>query len=379
MNKRDFLKLSAVSACGFNLLSPKLYAANQNPNKTLVLVEFNGGNDGLNTLIPYTDSRYYDLRPNISINRNNVIQLNEKLGLHPALKPIQSIWSDSNCAIVKGVGYPQPNRSHFRSIEIWESASDSDETIQSGWLNQVLPQTPLFHQRVVDGVVLGQGSGPLTGELLRTVSLKQKTNNFKSNQANQLEMSPALRHVLDIQTLLDDSSRYFKQQLKPLKGQNNFAQHAFAKDMKLAAQIIASGAHVPVIKTSLGSFDTHGSQLNTHQRLLKQFAEGIKAFEKTMKQNGMWNNVIIMTYSEFGRRAKENGSKGTDHGTAAPHFVFGGSVKGGFYGKQPSLKDLNNNDLKHHVDFRQMYSSLEKNWFGVSAANAKNFKPIPFI
>ncbi len=382
MNRRDFLNLSAASLCG--LTSHSLYAgANTSSNiskagKTLVLVELKGGNDGLNTVIPYTDPAYFQLRPNIHIKRDKVIPLNEKLGFHPALKPLFPCWKRSDCAVTLGVGYPKPNRSHFRSIEIWESASNSSEVLQSGWLNSVLTQSPNT-DRILDGVVLGLDAGPLRGNQLRTISMKQKIRTFNAKQSSQQRMSPALQHVLEVQELLDQSSRYFKKNLKPLAKAQHFPKHRFGQDMMLAAQIIASGSNIPVIKTSIGSFDTHTSQQKTHHRLLQQLAQGVEAMEKSMKHYNIWDNVIIMTYSEFGRRVSENGSKGTDHGTAAPHFAFGGSVKGGLYGLQPSLNNLENQDLKYHIDFRQMYSSLEKNWWGIKGKNSQQFKAIDFI
>ncbi len=379
MNRRNFLTCGAAALGSLSAFSNVLQAAQKPPHKTLIMVEFKGGNDGLNTLIPFSDAKYYDLRPNIGIQRDHIIQLNEHLGFHPSLKPIHSIWKNNDCAMVMGIGYPKPNRSHFRSIEIWDSASSSDEVLQTGWLNPILPNIDSAQHRIVDGIVIGNDAGALMGDNLRTINLKQNSNQFKSKKTIQQDISPALQHVLDIQSLLDTSSQYFKQQLKPLSNKHQFPNHRFAQDMMLAAQVIASGVDVPVIKISLGSFDTHGSQVKTHQRLLKQFAEGIAAFEASMKQHSLWNNILIMSYSEFGRRAAENGSKGTDHGTAAPHFIMGGKVNGGLFGQQPSLHNLSNNDLKHHVDFRQVYSSLEKYWFGTIGKNARQFESIPFI
>lgn len=378
MNRRDFLTASAATLAGMHLPAK---AINRQPTrlKTLILIELKGGNDGLNTLIPYSNPEYYKARPSIAIARDNVLQLDEKMGFHPALRPLMPLWSNNAVAMMMGVGYPNPNRSHFRSIDIWESASSSNEVLQTGWLNDVLPHYHADSSRILDGIILDQSPGPLTGQALKTVNLKQKLSYFKAKQTQQSHISPALQHVLDVQSLLDQSNHYLKKQLKPLKGNSYFDKNPFAKSMALAAQIVSSRLDIPVIKTSIGSFDTHGAQLGTQQRLLSQFANAIANFEQTMSKEGLWNDVILMTYSEFGRRVAENGSRGTDHGTAAPHFLMGGSVKGGLHGIQPSLTDLDHKDLKHHVDFRQIYSSLEQQWFEQRGSLSDNFKPLHLI
>jgi len=349
MNRRNFIKSSAILT-GMGLLPSSLYAMPR--HKTLILLELKGGNDGLNTVVPYADSNYYKLRPSIAIPKDQVLQLTPELGLHPSLKPLYSLWQDKEMAVINGVGYEKPNRSHFRSIEIWETASQSEDYSSEGWLSPYLNK-----QHSGDGlnaVVIGNDMGPLTGVQDTVVIdnverfLKRAANIKSVNEPELALRNKALAHIQSVQSSIAHS--------KNKLGQN----------FKTIATTMASNVNTSVFKLSHGSFDTHANQPWKHKQLLSQLSAGIAAFKQAMQEVGMWDDVVVMTYSEFGRRAAENGSRGTDHGTAAPHFVMGGNVKGGLYGEQVSLSRLENNDLQYTTDFKQVYASVIQGHLGFS-------------
>lgn len=377
MKRRQFIKsclaysslLSIAATSGFDVSA----AAPSYRKRTLLLVELNGGNDGLNTVIPYADPTYKELRPNLAIGRDRVIQLDETLGLHPALSPLMGHWHEKDLAIALGVGYPAPNLSHFRSIDIWDQASESHEYLDEGWISQAFDEHAPSNASVADGVVLGRNNfGPLAGEKLRTIALKTARQlkaglRMAASEPSTLD-NLALQHVLQTGIHLKKTSEALvARQLEAIDLSIQFPDTSFGQQLQLAARLILSGSEVPVIKASIGSFDTHGNQASQHQRLLKQLADGLKAFSDTMKKHGIWDQVLIMTYSEFGRRPRENNSRGTDHGTSAPHFILGGRIRGGFYGSQPPLNALIGENLDHRVHFKQLYASIAQEWWGLEA------------
>jgi uncharacterized protein (DUF1501 family) len=372
MKRRDFLQMAGAGVAA--VLSPGLWAASAPAasGRTLVLVELKGGNDGLNTVIPFGDADYYRARPNLAVPRDRVLAITPDSGFHPALEPWMDIWKAKELALVQGVGYPQPNRSHFRSIAIWETGSDSDEYLAQGWLTRMLPEAERDRNRVADGLVVGREIGPLGGGDLQVIAFRNPKRFLR--QAKRIEAvesrteNRSLRHILQVKQDIHHAGRVLQQQLEktPELGVE-FPNNRFGREMQLLAGVISSGISLPVVKVSLSGFDTHSNQQGTHQRLLKELGEGIAAFRKAMQRAGLWDRVLVATYSEFGRRVKENGSRGTDHGTAAPHFLFGGKVRGGLYGEAPSLTDLDNGDLRHRVDYRSLYASIGEGWFSVPA------------
>jgi uncharacterized protein (DUF1501 family) len=372
MKRREFLKIAAGAFIW--QLNPYLLPcarAGVNPSeRILVLIELKGGNDGLNTLVPYTAKRYYQLRPGLAVKRDEVLPVSENLGLNPRLEALMDTWKQKQLAIVAGVGYPQPNRSHFRSIEIWETASSSSQYLQTGWLARILPEMPMPSRTIADGAAIGGDAGPLAGGNLRLVIMR----NFKQffRQAKRVQTvdagtdNPALKHLLSVQNDLYRSARALDEKMKTQTLSNvEFPKTMIGRHLQTAARLIAGDIAIPVIKVSHGGFDNHANQRNLHDRLLQQLAEAMIAFRDVMQQIGRWEQVLVMTYSEFGRRPAENGSRGTDHGTAAPHFVMGGKIKGGLYGRQPSLQDLENDDLKFSVDYRSLYATVVRQWWGL--------------
>ncbi len=367
MNRREFLKISAGVSAAYACPYSSLWARVKRP-KFLLLIELNGGNDGLNTIIPFRDPMYKKLRPTIGLSNGEIIQLSDQLAIHQALEPLYSLWQAKILAIVNGVGYENPNRSHFRSIEIWDTASNSDEYLSTGWLSRVIPGNVKHPNYLVDGVVIGRNATPLSGNNMRTIVMNTIGNFTRQakliEQKIQLTKNPALAHILGVQSDIKDTAQAIEQ--KTLETNIHIPQFQggrFGKQLQEAAKLIVNGTAAPVIKVSIGSFDTHANQKGVHQLLLSQLAQGITSFYEVMRDHNLWNDVIMMTYSEFSRRAKQNASQGTDHGTAAPHFLIGGRVKGGFYGQQPSLNDLQDNDLRYTVDFRNLYNTIAINWW----------------
>jgi len=355
MNRRDFLKYCVSAGLSFPVVS-SAYADEKHFSGTLILIEFQGGNDGLNMVVPYQDDRYYHLRPTLGMQQNEIVTLNKQLAFHHALEPLMPLWEQHNIALFLGVGYAQPNHSHFRSIEIWETASNSNQYLEEGWVAKELEQV---QADIANGIVLGGEFGPLAG-LDKTLEIKNVQaflNQGRRLHPMQTKSSThtALEHLILTESIILDAAKHIKTHLKPLQSPVAFEKNSFAQQMALATQIIQSGLNIPAIKINLHSFDTHANQRPTQERLLSQFARAVMASQKALILTGDWKNTVMMTYSEFGRRVKENGAKGTDHGTAAPHIVMGGNVSGGFYGKQPSLEKLIKNDLIFSTDFKQMY------------------------
>lgn len=390
ISRRDLLAYGLGAAGTAFLARPGSALAASNWDRTLVMIEFNGGNDGLNTVIPYDDPLYAQLRPKLAVARDKVLQLNHETGLHPALSSLTPIWKGRELAIVQGLGYPKPNHSHFRSIEIWETASDADETRDEGWVASLLPESRLPRAgtpaQPAHVLILGNGSpGPFEGGKLAAVTLDRQGRGLRQAEGEQEGVDApapkepshpaALEHVIATRRLDRLAAHQIvPQRLAQVKMQAGFPQGALGTAMETAARMLLAGILPPVIKLSHGSFDTHANQAPTHEKLLTEFAQSLAAFRQALDKAGLWDRVLVMTYSEFGRRAKENASQGTDHGTAAPHFLIGGSVRGGLYGTQPPLSHLKENDLVFTTDFRSYYASVAEHWWRVPGI--AGFKPL---
>lgn len=357
--------LPLATPFGLRVLSA---AAAGSAQKTLVLVELNGGNDGLNTVVPYSDPTYYRARPTLAVPADRVLQLDQALGLHPALEPLMPAWQDKDLAIALGVGYPHPNRSHFRSIEIWNTASDSAEVLHQGWLHQALQKTgnaASSESRL--GIVLGGATGPLTGDALTTVVMKNRQQLARAVglAANESAASgnPALDHILSVRRQAHDAAERIAAKLaksSPLR--TVFPNTSLGRQLAQAAAMIAGAVPASVIKVQQGGYDTHAGQAGRHPQLLGELAAALTAFRKALIETGTWQRCLVMTYAEFGRRVAENASAGTDHGTAAPHLLMGGRLRGGLLGRQPLLTDLEGGDLRHSLDFRRLYANVAADW-----------------
>ena len=380
-DRRSFLRVATLAS--FATALPALArAAVCTPGKLLILVELKGGNDGLNTVIPYADPRYAELRPRLAIPREQVVQLDERTGLHPSLAPLKAVWDARELAIVQGVGYPDPNLSHFRSIEIWDTASASNQYLDSGWVARAFQRSPRPASLAADGVVIGAaGLGPLAGPGLRALSLatpEQFLRNAKlAHEEGQATRNPSLAHILRVESDIVSSAR----RIVPSR---TFAQvfpaGPFGAGTNTAAQLAANPSGVAVVHLSIGSFDTHANQLATHANLLRQLGEGLVALRGALQEIGRWDSTVIATYSEFGRRPRENLSGGTDHGTASAHFVMGGGVKGGLLGRAPALDRLDGNgNLPFAVDFRACYAAFLSHCWGIDGRGVfgDDFRAVP--
>ena len=382
MERRDFLKSAALLA--FTGVGGLARAAAAPPGrKLLVLVELKGGNDGLNTVVPFADPRYAQMRPRLAIPRDQVVQLTEAAGLHPSLAPLKPLWDARELAIVQGVGYPQPNLSHFRSIEIWDTASKSDEYLDAGWLSRAFAASPSPAGFAADGVVVGPNAmGPLAGHGARAIALNNPEQFLRSARLARAEgesRNAALAHILSVERDVMVSAERLQARRKFAA---EFPRGPFGNAANTAAQLAANEAGVAVVRLSLAGFDTHANQQGTHGTLLKQLGEGLTALRQALVEIGRWDSTVIATYAEFGRRPRENQSGGTDHGTASAHLVMGGAVKGGLYGAAPALDRLDGNgNLPFGVDFRSYYSTFLSRWWGIDSAAVLGvgFRPLDFV
>jgi uncharacterized protein (DUF1501 family) len=341
--------------------------------RILLLIELKGGNDGLNTLVPYADPRYRELRGGIGVARERILPLDEKVGLHNKLEPLLESWKAGDFAILQGVGYPYPNRSHFRSIEIWDTASAASQTLSEGWIAQAFQSISLPQGAAVDAIVADTNALPMTGPALRTIVM-QDAENFLRQAGAMTETAgvsddgnPALRHLLGVRREINAAAAGLRDRLRaaPAPTYAYSQDNGLGRQLDLATRLLAAKAPVVAIKLALGGFDTHANQAPAHERLLGILGAGLATLRKNLIAAGLWNDVVVMTYSEFGRRVRQNASGGTDHGAAAPQFVLGGGVKGGLYGAYPSLTDLQDGDLKYGIDFRSVFATLARGCWGL--------------
>ncbi|TXH68312.1 MAG: DUF1501 domain-containing protein [Thiothrix sp.] len=381
MHRREFLKILGLTPF-LSLLASSNSFANAMP-RIVVLVELKGGNDSLNTLIPYQDPAYYQLRPQLAIPKQHVLNLGEGMGMHPAMQALLPVWNNKEMAWIQGIGVPRQEqaRSHFTSIHHWETGS-LDPNLDQGWLGQVFPHASPSLQ----GVAIGNELGPLLADHFNAINLhspeefvqyvdKLRTNKLRTSVD---QSNPMLAHIFEMQQKLFQASEQIDRQLQPNQTiKQQFPAGEFGDGLSSIARMIISDFQIPIYKLSLGNFDTHVSQSALHQRLLHELSTGLAAFRKVLYQQHKWENVVVLTYSEFGRRASENQSMGTDHGSAAAHFAIGGSVKGGFYGQHPNLIALHAGDIQYHVDFRSVYATLATRWWQQSSP--WDMPDIPFI
>lgn len=388
MDRRKFIKDSALASS--LLFVPSFVKALESLNaerlgyRRLVIIQLAGGNDGLNTVIPHNNDIYYNARPRLAITKD-IIKLNDDLGFHPSLGPLRSLYDNGELSIINNVGYPNPVRSHFRSMDIWQTASDSNEYLQSGWLGRYLDK---YGSKPYNAIEMDeQLSLAMKGEHFNGIA----TNDYKVlyNTAKDPYFKSVINHYNDAhlsehnlgylyQTMIEakSSAKYIYENTKVKLSQEVYPQNKFAKQLKNVAQFINSGLETKVFYTSLGGFDTHANQQNKQARLLKQYAESVSAFVKDLKRNNSFEDTLVLTFSEFGRRVKQNAANGTDHGAANNVFVIGKSLKkAGFYNPLASLSDLDSNgDLQFEIDFRSIYATILSKWMRVSTDGIINSK-----
>ncbi|MBV7268962.1 DUF1501 domain-containing protein [Winogradskyella luteola] len=395
MDRRKFIKNSALASS--LLFVPSFVKAFESTTtegfgyKRLVIVQLAGGNDGLNTIIPHNNDIYFNSRPRLAITKD-IIKLNDNLGFHPSLGPLRSLFDNGELSIINNVGYPNPVRSHFRSMDIWQTASSSDEYLQSGWLGRYLdkygkkPYNAIEMDEQLSLAMKGERFNGIATDNYKVLYKTAKDPFFKSvlNHYNDAHLS---EHNLGYlyQTMIEakSSAKYIYETTKIKSSQQDYPQNKFAKQLKNVAQFINSDLDTKVFYTSLGGFDTHANQQNKQAKLLKQYAESVLAFVKDLKQNQRFEDTLILTFSEFGRRVKQNAANGTDHGAANNIFVIGKNLKqSGFYNNLASLSDLDKNgDLKYEIDFRTIYATILNHWLKADDTTILNnsFTKLNFI
>jgi uncharacterized protein (DUF1501 family) len=366
----------------------------------LVVLQMAGGNDGLNMVVPFADDAYHQARPRLAFAAENVLKLNDYAGLNPKLTGFKSLYDEGHLAVLQGVGYPNPNRSHFRSTEIWQTASDSNRNLSEGWIGRYfdnccagadptvgvaigeeMPQA--FAAKTPTGITFSRpeqfryrSSGPRNGRMSAEEFFFRQLNEAEGGEplaasdgasvgaiagpteSNMSTLDFLQRTALDAQMSSDKILKIARKYRSTV----TYPAGQLAASLNIIARMIAGGLATRVYYASQGGFDTHANQTNAHERLMAEFNDAVAAFVADLKQQGNFDRVLLMTFSEFGRRVAENANGGTDHGAAAPMFVFGGKVKPGLFGKYPSLTDLDRGDLKFNVDFRSVYGTVLDRW-----------------
>lgn len=396
MKRRDFIKQTSLASSlvfvpSFLKAFDEALSAKYG-HKRLVIIQLSGGNDGLNTFVPFRNDIYYKTRPQLSLNKNEIIKLNDEYGLHNSLKPLKHLYDNGYLSIINNVGYPNPDRSHFRSTDIWQTASASNEFLQSGWVGRYLD---IYNKSPYDAIEVDDS--------LSLIMKGSNTNGIATQDAKRLfrsSQTPFLKQVLKNKTdehlnehnlgylyktfiSAESSAKYIFETSKTYTSTKEYPNTVFAKQLKTIGQFINSGLSTSVYFSSLGGFDTHANQANTQKRLLSQYAEGISAFIEDLKANNTFKDTLILTFSEFGRRVEQNAAIGTDHGAANNVFVIGKDLKNpGIYNNLASLDDLDTNgDLKFEIDFRYLYATVLNKWLQVDAKQVLNseFKSLDFI
>jgi uncharacterized protein (DUF1501 family) len=403
LNRRDFLTrtLQASSLLAVGSMVPQFlvntaHAAEVGKDTVLVVLEMTGGNDGLNMVIPYGDDLYHKARPTLRYTKEQVIKVDDHIGLHPALKPMETLLNNKQLAIVQGIGYPNPDRSHFESMDRWHSADPSLKT-KTGWMAR--SSTELQGQSGgVPGIQIGPEKLPLAlrGAPSGVASIRDDksfkidlgTHDPKAHQKlldslsqpDKSDKDSLLSFVQRRQVQTYTTIDRLKKVLAKLAPQGQFPQNSLGSKMELIGHLISNDFGTRLFYVAIDGFDTHSGQKEAHQRLFTDVSTAIASLFQRLQQTGHDKRVLVMTFSEFGRRVQENNT-GTDHGAGSCLFVAGPGVKGGLVGKHPSLSDLDNGDLKHHTDFRKLYATLLDGWLGCEskAVLGQKFDHIPLL
>ena len=372
------------------------------PDNVLIVIQMGGGNDGLNTIVPYADDAYHRVRPTIAVAETSVIKIDERIGLNPVMTGIDDLYKEGRVAIVQGVGYPNPNRSHFEATQIWETASP-EGPVASGWLGRYLDKTipqrtgTSLDPRTIFGAVA-------LGDTVPTALIAQHVDvpaigalgAFGYNTGKDATSKATAGVLYDgakpgqspYLALLEDTARNalhggdaLRAKIAGYESAVPYPKDPFSQQLELAAQIIGSNVGTRIVFVTIGSFDTHAGQRAQQDRLLGYLSQGLRAFYADLAAHQLQDKVLAMTFSEFGRRVQQNASNGTDHGTAMPLFVIGGKVRGGVYGDHPSLTDLDGGDLRHTTDFRSVYATVLERWLGHDPGGiiAGNYETVAFV
>lgn len=396
MQRRDFLKSSVFASGavlipsflrGMQFLNPEQLSGYRN----VIVVQLSGGNDGLSTIVPYQDDIYLKNRPNIGL-QDNLFRLSDELYLNSECRALKELYDNGEMTVINSVGYPNPNRSHFRSSDIWHTGSASDQFLKNGWLGSYLDASC---QSSYQGIQFdAELSLILKGKNLNGISVTDPQQLFNTtrepffkNIAEQLDdtMLTEDNQGYLYKTLVDtySSAEYIYEHFKTYEANTDFPNNKFGKSLKGIAQLVSSGLKTRVYYTTLGGFDTHVNQQGAHNGLMKTYSEGMGALVKELKKSDRFKDTLILTFSEFGRRVQENGSKGTDHGAANNLFVIGGGLKKpGLYNDKSNLENLDDNgDIRYEVDFRNIYATVLDNWLQADSTLVlgKDFEKLSFV
>lgn len=396
MKRREFVKNTALASSLFFVPSfVKAFddvLSKTTGYKRLVIVQLTGGNDGLNTVVPYRNDIYYRTRPRIAVKANTIIKLNDELGLHPNLLPLKRLFDKGYLTILNNVGYPNPDRSHFRSTDIWQTASDANIQLQTGWIGRYLDH---FGEQPYNAIEVDENlSLTLKGDRLNGIATNDARRLYRTSQEPYIKS--VLKHYNDdhlsehnlgylykMTIEAESSAKYIYETSRTVSSKENYSNHNFGKQLKTTAEFINSGLKTRVYYTSLTGFDTHAKQPDIQGRLLKVYAENIETFVNDLDKYGTLEDTLILTFSEFGRRVEQNAANGTDHGAANNVFILGKNLKtNGLYNNLASLSDLDSNgDIKFEIDFRTIYATVLNKWLEVddNIVLNKSFQQLNFI
>ncbi len=397
IKRKQFIQVGSLATA--SLMLPKFLKAFETGrlvppgNKVVVVLQLSGGNDGLNTVIPVRNDLYYKSRPGIGISKSKALAINDEAGLHPALEAFSDLYSDGSLGIINCVGYPNPDRSHFRSMDIWQTASQSTEYWNSGWIGRYLDaqcsgcDKPTQAIEIDDVLSLAMKGEKVNGLAFKDPRRLYGTSNEKffkdlaKGHGDHHDEKPVDYLYKTMSETLSSADYIFKQS-KTHPSKAEYPNSGLGRDLKTIASLIFSDINTKVYYVSLGSFDTHIGQEGQQQRLFKEMNDAVGAFMKDLKANNRFNDVLFFSFSEFGRRVAQNASQGTDHGTANNMFLMSGGLKEkGILNDLPDLSDLEDGDLKHKIDFKEVYATVLNRWLGADDEKilGKKFSRLNFI
>jgi uncharacterized protein (DUF1501 family) len=386
IKRRDFLKMGSMASA--SLMFPRfLKAFDQNSflqsnGKKLVVLQLSGGNDGLNTIIPMRNDIYFKVRETIAIQ--NALPLSDESGIHPALVTFKELYDQGELAILNNVGYPDPDKSHFRSMDIWQSASKSNEFLNTGWIGRYLdyvceqcphPTQALEIESMLSLALKGNNNKALAfTDPIRLWQTAQE-DYFKTLYKVHTHGEETVDYLYKILGDTINNAGYIYENIKVHPSDTNYPDTQIGKDLQIIASLIKSDINTTVYYLTIGSFDTHINQLERQQQLFIQISDAVKSFVSDLKSNQLFDDTLLMTFSEFGRRVAQNASKGTDHGTANQmFFISGGLKKKGLINALPDLENLNDGDLIFTEDFRKVYATVLKNWLNTDQQTILNWQ-----